>query len=144
MKKFFLFDNTESDTRVSNTRLLSHAAGLVGQNMAYSLVSSRLFVFLNTVLLPGIPAPSLSPSCHQPSGTVKAGGLVTVLFFCARAQCLACGCSVLATSKQDECCPSAKPLLCPQLRIPHEHLLAGHYPLPAWDHGYLCPLFYCS
>lgn len=96
------------------------------------------------VPLPGIPAPSLSPSCHQPSGTVKAGGLVTVLFFCARAQCLACGCSVLATSKQDECCPSAKPLLCPQLRIPHEHLLAGHYPLPAWDHGYLCPLFYCS
>jgi Na+/melibiose symporter-like transporter len=54
MKKFFLFDNTESDTRVSNTRLLSHAAGLVGQNMAYSLVSSRLFVFLNTVL--GVPA----------------------------------------------------------------------------------------
>ncbi len=54
MKKFFLFDNTESDTRVSNTRLLSHAAGLVGQNMAYSIVSSRLFVFLNTVL--GIPA----------------------------------------------------------------------------------------
>ena len=54
MKKFFLFDNTESDTKVSNTRLLSHAAGLVGQNMAYSIVSSRLFVFLNTVL--GIPA----------------------------------------------------------------------------------------
>ncbi len=54
MKKFFLFDNRESDTRVSNSRLLSHAVGLAGQNMAYSLVSSRLFVFLNTVL--GIPA----------------------------------------------------------------------------------------
>ncbi len=54
MKRFFLFDNTESETKVSNSRLLSHAAGLSGQNMAYSLVSSRLFVFLNTVL--GIPA----------------------------------------------------------------------------------------
>ena len=54
MKKFFLFRNEESDTKVSNTRLLCHALGLTGQNMAYSLVSSRLFVFLNTVL--GIPA----------------------------------------------------------------------------------------
>ena len=54
MKKFFLFDNTETETKVSNTRLLCHAIGLTGQNMAYSLVSSRLFVFLNTVL--GIPA----------------------------------------------------------------------------------------
>ncbi len=54
MKPFFLFSKEESDTKVANNRLLSHAAGLMGQNMAYSLVSSRLFVFLNTVL--GIPA----------------------------------------------------------------------------------------
>ena len=47
---FFLFDNTETDTKVSNTRLLSYAAGLTGQNMTYSLVSSRLFVYLNTIL----------------------------------------------------------------------------------------------
>ncbi len=53
MKKFFLFDNTESETRVSNRRLLSHSLGLVGQNMAYSFLG-RLFVYLNTVL--GIPA----------------------------------------------------------------------------------------
>lgn len=54
MKPFFLFSKEESDTKVANNRLLSHAIGLTGQNMAYSLVSSRLFVFLNTVL--GIPA----------------------------------------------------------------------------------------
>lgn len=59
--------------------------------------------------------------------------------FCAQAQCLACGCSVLATSEQHECCPSAKPLLCPQLQIPCEHLPDGHYALPAWDHIFLCP-----
>ena len=53
-KKFFLFNNEETDVKVSNRRLLSHAAGLAGQNMAYNLVSTRLFVFLNTVL--GIPA----------------------------------------------------------------------------------------
>lgn len=63
---------------------------------------------------------------------------------CARAQCLACGCSVLATWKQHECCPSAKPLLCPQLQIPCEHLPDGHYPLPAWDHGFCVLVFYCS
>lgn len=50
MKKFFLFDNTESDTKVSNTRLLSYAAGLTGQNMTYNFVSTRLFVYLNTIL----------------------------------------------------------------------------------------------
>lgn len=50
MKKFFLFDNTESETKVSNTRLLSYAAGLTGQNMTYNFVSSRLFVYLNTIL----------------------------------------------------------------------------------------------
>ena len=50
MKKFFLFDNTESDTKVSNTRLLSYAAGLTGQNMTYNFVSNRLFVYLNTIL----------------------------------------------------------------------------------------------
>lgn len=54
MKPFFLFSKEESDTKVANNRLLSHAVGLAGQNMAYNLVSSRLFVFLNTVL--GIPA----------------------------------------------------------------------------------------
>ncbi len=50
MKKFFLFDNTETETKVSNTRLLSYAAGLTGQNMTYNFVSSRLFVYLNTIL----------------------------------------------------------------------------------------------
>ena len=54
MKPFFLFSKEESDTKVANNRLLSHAVGLAGQNMAYNLVSSRLFVFLNTVL--GMPA----------------------------------------------------------------------------------------
>lgn len=54
MKPIFLFSKEESETKVANDRLLSHAAGLAGQNMAYNLVSTRLFVFLNTVL--GIPA----------------------------------------------------------------------------------------
>lgn len=54
MKPFFLFSKEESETKVANNRLLSHAVGLAGQNMAYSLVSSRLFVFLNTIL--GVPA----------------------------------------------------------------------------------------
>lgn len=54
MKKFFLFSNEESDTKVSNSRLLSHAVGLAGQNMTYNFLSTRLFVFLNTVL--GIPS----------------------------------------------------------------------------------------
>lgn len=50
MKKFFLFTNEESETKVSNTRLLSYAAGLTGQNMTYNFVSNRLFVYLNTIL----------------------------------------------------------------------------------------------
>lgn len=54
MKTFFLFSKEESDTKVANNRLLSHALGLTGQNMAYNFLSNRLFVFLNTVL--GIPA----------------------------------------------------------------------------------------
>lgn len=54
MKKLFLFTKDESDTKVANDRLFSHAVGLAGQNIAYNFVSSRLFVFLNTVL--GIPA----------------------------------------------------------------------------------------
>lgn len=49
MKKFFLFTNEETDVKVSNRRLLSHAIGLTGQNMAYSFLG-RLFVYLNTVL----------------------------------------------------------------------------------------------
>lgn len=53
MKTFFLFTNEETETKVSNRRLLSHSLGLVGQNMAYSFLG-RLFVYLNTVL--GIPA----------------------------------------------------------------------------------------
>ena len=53
MKPFFLFTNEETETKVSNRRLLSHSIGLVGQNMAYSFLG-RLFVYLNTVL--GIPA----------------------------------------------------------------------------------------
>lgn len=47
---FFMFSREESDTKVANDRILSHAAGLTGQNMTYSFVSSRLFVFLNTIL----------------------------------------------------------------------------------------------
>ncbi len=54
MKPFFLFSKEESDTKVANNRLLSYAVGLSGQNMTYGFISSRLFVFLNTVL--GIPA----------------------------------------------------------------------------------------
>ncbi len=50
MKPFFLFSKEESDTKVANTRLLSYAAGLTGQNMTYGFVSSRLFVYLNTIL----------------------------------------------------------------------------------------------
>ncbi len=53
MKTFFLFSKEESETKVANSRLLSHAVGLAGQNMAYNFLG-RLFVFLNTVL--GIPA----------------------------------------------------------------------------------------
>ena len=53
MKKFnpfFFFSKEESETKVANNRLLSYAAGLTGQNMTYSFVSSRLFVYLNTIL----------------------------------------------------------------------------------------------
>ncbi len=50
MKPFFLFSKEESDTKVANDRLLSYAAGLTGQNMTYGFVSSRLFVYLNTIL----------------------------------------------------------------------------------------------
>lgn len=54
MKTFFLFSKEETETKVANNRLLSHALGLTGQNMAYNFMTSRLFVFLNTVI--GIPA----------------------------------------------------------------------------------------
>lgn len=54
MKPFFLFSKEETETKVANDRLLSHALGLTGQNITYGFLSSRLFVFLNTVL--GIPA----------------------------------------------------------------------------------------
>lgn len=54
MKPFFLFSKEESETKVANNRLLSYALGLTGQNMTYSFISQRLFVFLNTIL--GIPA----------------------------------------------------------------------------------------
>ena len=54
MKPFFLFSKEESETKVANNRLLSYAVGLTGQNMTYSFISQRLFVFLNTIL--GIPA----------------------------------------------------------------------------------------
>lgn len=54
MKPFFLFSKDESETKVANNRLLSYAVGLTGQNMTYSFISTRLFVFLNTIL--GIPA----------------------------------------------------------------------------------------
>lgn len=53
-KPFFLFSKDESETKVANNRLLAHAVGLTGQNMAYGFLSGRLFYFLNTVL--GIPA----------------------------------------------------------------------------------------
>ncbi len=54
MKTFFLFSKEETETKVANNRLLSHAIGLTGQNMTYNFLSGRLFVFLNTIL--GIPA----------------------------------------------------------------------------------------
>lgn len=47
---FFMFSREESDTKVANDRLLSYSAGLVGQNMTYNFVSTRLFVYLNTIL----------------------------------------------------------------------------------------------
>lgn len=50
----FFFSREESDVKVANNRLLSYAAGLTGQNISYNFISSRLFVFLNTVL--NIPA----------------------------------------------------------------------------------------
>lgn len=54
MKTFFLFSKEESETKVANDRLLSHAVGLAGQNMTYSFLTGRLFVYLNTLL--GIPS----------------------------------------------------------------------------------------
>ncbi len=54
MKPFFIFSKEESETKVANDRLFSYAFGLTGQNMTYSFISTRLFVFLNTIL--GIPA----------------------------------------------------------------------------------------
>ena len=47
---FFFFSKEETDEKVANNRLLSHAAGLAGQNSTYNFITSRLFVFLNTVL----------------------------------------------------------------------------------------------
>ena len=47
---FFMFSREESETKVANDRLLSYAAGLTGQNMTYGFVSTRLFVYLNTIL----------------------------------------------------------------------------------------------
>lgn len=49
MKPFFLFSKEESETKVANNRLLSYALGLTGQNITYNFISSRLFVYLNTV-----------------------------------------------------------------------------------------------
>lgn len=49
MKPFFLFSREESETKVANDRLLSYAVGLTGQNITYNFISTRLFVFLNTV-----------------------------------------------------------------------------------------------
>lgn len=46
----FFFSKEESDIKVANNRLLSYAAGLAGQNANYNFVSTKLFVFLNTVL----------------------------------------------------------------------------------------------
>ncbi len=46
----FFFSKKESDTKVANNRLLSYAFGLAGQNMSYNFISSRLFVYMNTVL----------------------------------------------------------------------------------------------
>ena len=46
----FMFSREESETKVANDRLLSYSAGLTGQNMTYNFVSTRLFVYLNTIL----------------------------------------------------------------------------------------------
>lgn len=67
---FFMFSREESETKVANDRLLSYAAGLTGQNMTYGFVSSRLFVYLNTIL----KIPSEKPAGLQvsaPSGTLS-------------------------------------------------------------------------
>lgn len=50
----FFFSREETETKVANNRLLSYAVGLAGQNISYNFISSRLFVFINTVL--GIPS----------------------------------------------------------------------------------------
>ncbi len=50
MNPFFMFSKEETETKVANNRLLSYAAGLTGQCMSNTFVSTRLFVYLNTIL----------------------------------------------------------------------------------------------
>ena len=53
MAKFplaFLFDKTEDESKVSNRKLLNYAAGLTGQNMTYSYISSWLSYFCINIL----------------------------------------------------------------------------------------------
>lgn len=46
----FFFSREESDIKVANNRLLSYAVGLAGQNISYSFISQRLFVFMHSIL----------------------------------------------------------------------------------------------
>lgn len=46
----FLFDKTESETKVANRHILSYAVGLTGQNMTYSYISSWLRYFCINIL----------------------------------------------------------------------------------------------
>ena len=50
MNPFFMFSKEETETKVANNRLLSYAAALTGQCMSNTFVSTRLFVYLNTIL----------------------------------------------------------------------------------------------
>ena len=47
---FFFLSGKETETKVANNRLLSYSLGLTGQNMTWSYISTRLFVYLNTML----------------------------------------------------------------------------------------------
>ena len=50
MNPLFFLSREETETKVANDRLLSYGLGLTGQNMTCNFVTSRLFVYLNTIL----------------------------------------------------------------------------------------------
>lgn len=47
---FFFLSGKETETKVANNRLFSYSLGLTGQNMTWNFISTRLFVYLNTML----------------------------------------------------------------------------------------------